>query len=91
MGKSLPLLTRPDIERILRRLNFNPKSKSGSSHTQWEGYTKGQRRIVTVKKLQRDTDQYSNELMASMIRQSGLEKDEFYATDEKLAKRLGLR
>ncbi|OGP20063.1 MAG: hypothetical protein A2054_01320 [Deltaproteobacteria bacterium GWA2_55_10] len=91
MGRKFPLLTRPQVEAILTALGFlKKKAGSGSSHTQWEAYINGQRRIVTVKKLSRDTDQYSDFLMRSMIEQSGLTKEEFYLADSKLAKKLGL-
>lgn len=77
MGKQYPLLTRPEVEKILKKLKFNPKRTKGS-HTHWEGYTKGQRKVVTVDKLTKKTDQYSHRLMNSMINQSGLTKDEFH-------------
>jgi len=84
MGHKYPLLTRPQIENILAILGFAAKKGGGSSHTQWEGYLNGQRRIVTVKKLPRDTDQYSDFLLKSMI------EDAFYKADTKLARKLGL-
>lgn len=91
MGRKFPLLTRPQVETILIALGFSKKKAgSGSSHAQWEAYINGQRRIVTVKKLSRDTDQYSEFLLKSMIDQSGLKKEEFYLADSKLAKKLGL-
>lgn len=86
MGRKYPLLTRPEVEAILVALGFFVKKTTGS-HAQWEGSNGGKRRIVTVKKLSRDTDQYSDFLLNSMIEQSGLSKDEFYKADLKLAKR----
>lgn len=81
MGKQYPLLIQPEVEKILKKLNFAPKNKhSRGSHVQWEGYTKNQRRVVTVDKLKKKTDQYSHQLMNSMIRQSGLSKEEFHET-----------
>jgi predicted RNA binding protein YcfA (HicA-like mRNA interferase family) len=78
MGRRYPPLKRVQIESILTKLNFAPKKTRGS-HTQWEGYTKGKRRIVTVKKLKKDTEIYGPELMGRMIRQSGLTKSQFYS------------
>lgn len=84
MGRHFPPLTRPQIENILRAHNFTPKkTKSkggGSSHQQWEGYVRSRRQVVTVKKLSRDSEQYGETLLRSMIRQSGLTRKEFYAT-----------
>jgi len=78
MGGKYPPLTRREVEKILKQIGFQIKNKVGS-HTQWEGYVKGQRRIVTVKKLRRDSDVYGPELMNAIIRQSGLNKKEFYS------------
>ena len=80
MGKRYyyPLFNRNQVVKILKILDFISKVTHGS-HTQWEGYTKEQRRIVTVKKLNSDTDLYSPDLMKSMIRQSGLSKKDFYS------------
>jgi len=83
MGKKYPLLNQKEVEAILKRLKFSPKKqkrkhKSGSSHSQWEGYTGEQRRIVTVKKLKKGTELYGDTLMKYMINQSGLTKKEFY-------------
>jgi predicted RNA binding protein YcfA (HicA-like mRNA interferase family) len=78
MGHSYPPLTRFQVEDILKNLGFVPKNQEGS-HTQWEGLTKGLRRIVTVKKLRRDTDVYDHKLLRYMILQSGLNKKEFYS------------
>ena len=51
MGKKYPPLDRDQVETILKNLEFYPKRQKGTSHAQWEGYTKGQRRIVTVDHL----------------------------------------
>lgn len=77
MGKRFPPLDRSQVERVLKTLGFTVKKKK-ASHTQWEGYIKKLRRVVTVKKLSRDTDKYGPDLMQSMIRQSGLSKKSFY-------------
>jgi len=51
MGSQYPPLDRDQVETILKKLNFKEKRHKKSSHAQWEGYTKGQRRIVTVARL----------------------------------------
>ena len=51
MGKKFPPLDREQVESILKNAGFQIKRKK-ASHTQWEGYTKKQRRIVTVDHLE---------------------------------------
>lgn len=78
MGKEkYPPLDQNQVETILKNLNFSPKRKK-ASHTQWEGYTKGIRRIVTVDKLKSKKEKYGPNL-GRMIKQSGLSKKEFYS------------
>ncbi len=80
MSGRYPLLDQSQVEKILKRLNFEPKPQKGSSHTQWVGYTKKQRRIVTVDRLKKGKkEKYSHELLKKMIDQSGLTKKEFYS------------
>jgi predicted RNA binding protein YcfA (HicA-like mRNA interferase family) len=79
MGKHYPLLDREQVESILESLKFVSKRQSGS-HCQWEGYTKGIRRIVTVDHLKKGRkEKYSHRLLLKMIQQSGLSKEEFYS------------
>ncbi len=78
MSNRYPLLDRKQIEKVLKKLGFNPK-KSRGSHVQWEGYIKKKRRIVTVDTFRSQKEKYSKQLLQSMIRQSGLSKNEFYA------------
>jgi predicted RNA binding protein YcfA (HicA-like mRNA interferase family) len=66
------------VETVLKLLKFYPKRKQGS-HTQWEGYTNGMRRIVTVDDLKSRKEKYSHDLLRKMIQQSGLSKNEFYS------------
>jgi predicted RNA binding protein YcfA (HicA-like mRNA interferase family) len=77
MSGQYPLLNRKQIIDILRSADFK-EVRTESSHAQWEGYTHGERRIVTVKKLKSDSELYSDVLLKSMIRQSGLSKKAFY-------------
>ena len=78
MGKRYPGLDRNQVETILKNLKFSVKRQSGS-HAQWEGYTGGQRRIVTVDHLKSKKEKYGRKLLSKMIQQSGLTKKEFYS------------
>lgn len=78
MGKHYPPLDQDQVETVLKALNFSPKNTVGS-HTQWEGYTNGIRRIVTVAHLGSRKEKYSHDLLKKMIQQSGLSKNEFYS------------
>jgi YcfA-like protein. len=78
MGKNYPLLDREQVEFILKKLKFTEK-RITSSHSQWEGYTKGVRRIVTVDHLKSKKEKYGHRLLRDMIKQSGLTKEEFYS------------
>lgn len=79
MGKCHPPLDRTQVEAILKELGFSPKRQKGTSHAQWEGYTKGQRRIVTVDHFRSQKEKYGHKLLQKMIEQSGLTKKEFYS------------
>jgi len=79
MGGQYPLLDRKQVETILKKIGFTEKRHSGSSHAQWEGYTKGQRRIVTIDHLKRKKEKYGRGLLKKIIQQSGLSKKEFYS------------
>jgi len=78
MGRRYPRLDRSQVEAILIKLGFTPKRHSGS-HAQWEGYSKGQRRIVTVDHFKSKKEKYGQQLLRKMIQQSGLTKKEFYS------------
>lgn len=71
-------LDREQVESILRNLHFSIKNTVGS-HSQWEGYTKDKRRIVTVDNLSSKKEKYGYRLLGKMIEQSGLSKKEFYS------------
>lgn len=77
MGRTYPPLDRDQVEAILKALGFIEKRSRGS-HAQWEGYTKGQRRIVTVDHLKSRKEKYGPFLINKMIGQSGLTKKAFY-------------
>lgn len=71
-------LDREQVESILRNLDFSVKNTKGS-HSQWEGYAKGKRRVVTVDHLKSKKEKYGPDLLGKMIQQSGLSKKEFYS------------
>jgi|APSaa5957512622_1039677.scaffolds.fasta_scaffold40329_3 predicted RNA binding protein YcfA (HicA-like mRNA interferase family) len=79
MGGEYPPLDRGQIESILKKLGFT-KKRTESSHAQWEGHSKGQRRMVTVDEFGgRKRIKYSKDLTKKMIQQSGLSKKKFYS------------
>ena len=88
MPKKYPPLTPQEVINILKKREFKFDTQEGS-HQQYKGSTKGETRKVTVDIAEKDFDTF---LMQSMIRQSGLTRDEFYcstkATAQKINKRL---
>ena len=79
MGGKFPPLDRTQVETILRNAGFKSIRHKGTSHDHWEGYIQGQRRIVTVDHLSgKKKEKYGKGLINNMIRQSGLNKAEFY-------------
>lgn len=79
MGGKYPPLDRTQVESILGNAGFSFIRQSGTSHAQWEGYTKGQRRVVTVGHLKSKKEKYGPRLLKNMIDQSGLTKKEFHS------------
>ena len=79
MGKRYFPLDRSQVESVLKKLGFEKIRHSGTSHAQWEGHTKGKRRIVTVDHLSGKKEKYGPFLLGKMIEQSGLTKKEFYS------------
>lgn len=78
MSGKHPPLTPSEVEKILKRAGFILKRTSGS-HNQWEGTIKGRRRLVTVDRLSRTSETFGKRLLNNLIRQSGMDKDEFYS------------
>ena len=78
MSGQYPPLDYLQVTRILTVLKFKKKPGTGTSHEQWEGYTKGKRRLVTVDRKSSKKEKYGDKLLGDMIRQSGLSKKEFY-------------
>lgn len=79
MGRKYFPLDRRQVENILTNAGFQIKRHSSTSHAQWEGYIKNQRRIVTVDHLKSRTEKYGHTLLSKMVEQSGLSKKEFYS------------
>ena len=79
MSGKYPSLDREQIENILKAIGFSQIRQKGTSHAQWEGYVKNQRRIVTVDHLKSKKEKYGPRLLGKMIQQSGLTKKEFYS------------
>lgn len=80
MGIFYPMLDRGQVEDILKSSGFVLKRQFGTSHAQWEGYIDGKRRIVTVDALSgKMKAKFGRDLLRSMIKQSGMTKQEFYS------------
>ena len=84
--RKYPPLTPAEVKAILTRWSFAEKNREGS-HAQFErlaDHRDRQRRVVTVDLAEREFDEF---LIKSMIRQSGLTREEFYGATKKTAKR----
>ena len=79
MSGRYPPLDRTQVEAVLKKLGCSEKRHFRSSHAQWEGYVKGQRRIITVDHYKSRKEKYGHMLLAKMIQQTGLTKKEFYS------------
>jgi predicted RNA binding protein YcfA (HicA-like mRNA interferase family) len=87
MGKrKYPPLSPSQVASILQALGFKLKRQHGS-HQHYEGLAEDgkTRRIVTV---DCSVDEFWEELMKSMIRQSGWERKKFYGATEGTAKKI---
>jgi predicted RNA binding protein YcfA (HicA-like mRNA interferase family) len=71
-----PPLTCRDIKRILTNLGFSPRPGKGTSHEQWVKTAGGRLYKVTV---DCPREPFTGDLVASMARQAGVSKREFYA------------
>jgi predicted RNA binding protein YcfA (HicA-like mRNA interferase family) len=87
MGRrKYPTLTPAEVKAILVRWSFAEKNREGS-HVQYEHLPDDkddQRRIVTVDTGEKEFDDF---LIKSMIRQSGLTREEFYGATKRTARR----
>lgn len=66
MGKKYFPLDREQVETILKNAGFT-FNRQRASHAHWEGYVKGQRRIVTVDHLKSKKEKYGHDLIRKMI------------------------
>lgn len=87
MPKKYPPLTPDEVIQILKVRKFILGSTRGD-HQQWEGFIYDRRRKVTVDTGEKDFD---DEIMKSMINQSGLSRDEFYCSTDRTARRINKR
>jgi len=87
LPKKYPPLTPAEVIKILSKRGFILKATEGS-HAQYEGKIKGEIRKVTVDKAEKEFDDF---LIKSMIRQSGLNREEFYCTIRNTALKINLR
>lgn len=87
MPKKYPPLTPSEVIDILKVWNFVLKIQVGS-HAQYEGIIREIKRKVTVDMGEKDFDK---DLIKSMIRQSGLSRDEFYCSTKSTAKKINKR
>ena len=76
MSGAHPPLTCKDVKHILKRLGFNPRPQKGTSHEQWVKYAGDKLFKVTV---DCPKSPFGQDLIASMSKQAGVSKAEFYA------------
>ena len=76
MGRRYPPLEYRDIRTILTRLGFIKQPRKATSHEQWINNVEGRLYKVTVS---RHRGAYGHELIASMAKQAGVSKRQFYA------------
>jgi predicted RNA binding protein YcfA (HicA-like mRNA interferase family) len=69
-----PKLSSEDVERVLVKLDFKFVTQKGS-HKQFKGIVKGQKRRMTILANRKS---FNPKTLKSMIRQSGLTKEEFF-------------
>lgn len=87
MPKKYPPLTPAEVIKILKKRGFELKSTEGS-HAQYEGVVDGITRKVTVDEGEKEFDDF---LIKSMIRQSGLTRNEFYCTTKVTALKINMK
>jgi predicted RNA binding protein YcfA (HicA-like mRNA interferase family) len=87
LPKQYPPLTPEEVLAILKVQGFTLDNTVGS-HANHVGYTNDIKRRVTVDLKIKG---YSPELMKSMIRQSGLSREDFYCSTKKTAVKINMR
>jgi predicted RNA binding protein YcfA (HicA-like mRNA interferase family) len=84
LPKRYPSLTPSEVIDILTARKFTFKTQNGS-HAQYEGIVGSITRKVTVDMAEKD---FGRDLIQSMIRQSGLSRNDFYCSTKKTAKKI---
>jgi len=87
LPKKYPPLTPDEVIQILKARKFTLDSTRGD-HQQWEGFIRDRKRKVTVDTGEKDFD---DEIIKSMINQSGLSRDEFYCSTDRTARKINKR
>jgi predicted RNA binding protein YcfA (HicA-like mRNA interferase family) len=85
LPKKYPPLKPQEVIDILTTRGFVLNNQEGS-HRQYVGFFNGKRCKVTVDMSMTD---YSDDLTKSMIRQSGMNRDEFYCSTKGTARKIG--
>ena len=76
MPRFRPLKYR-EVVKILKNLGFNPESTKATSHETWVNERSGMKYAVTVF-FHGSNMEFRDKTLASIIRQSGFSKEEFY-------------
>jgi predicted RNA binding protein YcfA (HicA-like mRNA interferase family) len=87
LPKKYPPLTPQQVIDILKARGFKFNNQVGS-HAQYEGKINNSNKKVTVDMSEKDFD---DELIKSMIDQSGLNRNEFYCSTPQAAKKINKR
>ncbi|MFQ6014051.1 MAG: type II toxin-antitoxin system HicA family toxin [Anaerolineae bacterium] len=87
MPRRYPPLSPREVIAILVARSF-ALTRTRGSHEQYEGLIRGKWRRVTVDVHYSDFD---DRLIKSMIRQSGLTREEFYGSTKRTARKINLR
>ena len=87
MPKKYPVLTLAEVIEIMNFNNFTLNNTVGS-HRQYVATIGNVSRRVTVDTSIDDFDDY---LLKSMMRQSGLSREEFYCSSKSAAKKISMR
>ncbi|TAL21408.1 MAG: type II toxin-antitoxin system HicA family toxin [Nitrospirae bacterium] len=76
MSGAYPPLTCKDVKRILKNLGFKARPQKSTSHEQWVKFDGDKLFKVTV---DCPKSPFGQDLIASMAKQAGVSKAEFYA------------
>ena len=76
MPKFKPLKYR-EVIKILKNLRFHPQPTKATSHETWIAERSGQKYAVTVF-FHGNNIEFKDKTLASIIRQSGFSKEDFY-------------